>query len=32
MSTRQAKSVEDQQVVLQARKEELLRAGETTAK
>lgn len=32
MSTRQAKSVEDQQVVLQARRHELLRAGETAAK
>lgn len=32
MSTRQAKSVEDQQVVSQAHKEELLRAGETAAK
>ena len=31
MSTRQAKSVEDQQVVLQARRQELLRAGETAA-
>ena len=32
MSTRQVKSVEDQQVVLQARRQELLRAGETAAK
>ena len=32
MSTRQAKSVEDQRVVLQARRQELLRAGETAAK
>ena len=32
MSTRQAKSVEDQQVVLKARRQELLRAGETAAK